>query len=333
MKKLMFMMACALLLAGCANTEEKTEQESIDAGEMQVEELVNLEEESEVDNGEEDSGILWEEKYLHIPELQNEYEVWFLADSHIIIPDDTASDEVKAYAAERQPVFANDLGMDSSEIFTQFIGQANSEQPDLILFGGDILDFPSDANVTFLREELGRLKVPYLFVMGNHDWTYPWEYMTPEGAEKYRPMLESITGMDSYAGLVEWKDIVFLAVDNSSNQVAQEAVPVIEQAYATGKPIVLVQHVPFSSEKLIARAKEDWANPVTLGMQVHGGIPVNAVSDALYKNVLSDESQIRLVLAGHVHFSYEEQIAGRTTEIITDAAFKGRALKVYLSKE
>lgn len=304
MRKLVFMILCALFLTGCANMKEKS-----------------------------DSVIAWDEKYLIIPELENEYEVWFYADSHIIIPDENASDEVKAYALERQPVFANETGAVSSEIFTQFIGQANLEQPDLILFGGDILDFPSDANIAFLKKELDRLKVPYLFVMGNHDWTYPWEYMTPEGTEKYRPMLESITGADTYAGLVEWEDIVFLAIDNSSNQVAQEAVPVIEEAYATGKPIVLIQHVPFSSEKLIARAKEDWANPVTLGMQVHGGIPVNAVSDALYKNVLSDESQIRLVLAGHVHFSYEEQISGRTTEIITDAAFKGRAVKIYFSKE
>lgn len=316
---------CFLLLAGCAQQENEKQEEHT---EKEIEETIVTE---EIIN--EDSVIAWDEKYLIIPELQNEYEVWFFADSHIIIPDETAPKEVQNYAAERSPVFENEMSIDSAEIFTQFISQANEEQPDLILFGGDILDFPSDSNIGFLKEELGRLKAPYLFVMGNHDWTYPWEYMTPEGVEKYRPLLEEITGMDSYVGMVEWEDIVFLAIDNSSNQVAQEAVGGIEQAYATGKPIVLVQHVPFSSEALIARAKEDWANPVTLGMQVHGGIPVNAVSDALYKKVLDDESQIRLVLAGHVHFPYEEQISEGTTEIITDAAFRGKAVKIYFSKK
>lgn len=325
MKKTIASMFCFLLLAGCAQQEPEKQE---DHTEKEIEETSASE---EITIG--DSVISWDEKYVVIPELQNEYEVWFFADSHIIITDDSAPEEVQNYAAERQPVFANNMGVEPARIFTQFIEQANAEQPDLILFGGDILDFPSDANIAFLKEELGKLSVPYLFIMGNHDWTYPWEYMTPEGAQKYRPLLEEITGTDSYVGITEWEDIVFLAIDNSSNQVAQEAAEGIEQVYAMGKPIVLVQHVPFSSEALIARAKEDWANPVTLGMQVHGGIPVNPVSDALYKNVLDDESQIRLVLAGHVHFAYEEQIAGRTTEIITDAAFKGKAVKVYLSKK
>lgn len=325
MKKIIASMFCFLLLAGCAQQETEKQE---DHTEKEIEEISVSE---EITIG--DSVISWDEKYVVIPELKNEYEVWFFADSHIITPDDAAPEEVQNYATERQPVFANNIGVEPAQIFTQFIDQANAEQPDLILFGGDILDFPSDANIAFLKEALGKLSVPYLFVMGNHDWTYPWEYMTPGGAQKYRPLLEEITGMDSYMGMKEWDDIVFLAIDNSSNQVAQEAVVGIEQAYATGKPIVLVQHVPFSSEALIVRAKEDWANPVTLGMQIHGGIPVNPVSDALYKNVLDDESQIRLVLAGHVHFAYEERIAGRTTEIITDAAFKGKAVKVYLSKE
>lgn len=318
MKKVWILVSiCILFLAGCSHTESDFASESTE----------------DVEKPEEAFSILWEEQDIIIPELSNDYEVWFMADSHMIIPDENADEQVRAYEAERMPVFTNEAKIASSEIFTEFIEQANAEKPDLILFGGDILDFPSEKNIAFLKDELEKLTIPYLFVMGNHDWTYPWEYMTPEGAEKYRPLVEEITGMNSYAGLVEWEDIVFLAVDNSSNQVAPEAVPVIEQAYATRKPIVLVQHVPFSTENLIARAKEDWQNPVTLGMQVHGGIPVNAVSDALYKNALDDESQIRLVLAGHVHFAYSEQMSENTTEIIADAAFKGKAVKLHLTAE
>lgn len=357
-----------LLLAGCGVDEQNTDSQNREA---QQETAVSSDpvEATEKTKTEQDHGadsvIIWDEKRVIIPEVERDYEIWFFADSHIIIQDETDSEEVQAYAAERMPVFTNEKGVDPSQILSDFIEMANEQKPDMVLFGGDILDFPSEANVSFLKEELAKLTVPYVYVMGNHDWTFPWEYMTPEGAEKYRPLYEEVmygnfeleetvgaeeaermsadegkTALDvvnisgdSYSSVVELDDMVILSVDDSSNQVAVEAAGSIEDAYGLDKPVILMQHVPFSTEKLIAEAKNYWANPVTLGMQVHGGIPVNAVSDALYKNVLDDESNIRVVLAGHVHFSYEEKIAAQTVEIITDAAFKGKAVKLHIVSE
>lgn len=331
-------MICGLLFAGCTN---------------EIENIIESEQES-VETEVESFSLNRAEKTVVIPEVNRAYTIWFFSDSHIIIPDEEASEQVQAYTAERQPVFVNEMGVDSSQIFTEFIELANEQQPDMVLFGGDILDFPSEANIAFLKEELSKLTIPYIYTMGNHDWTFPWEYMTPEGTAQYRPLydgimygnlnqeedkietvdaglnVESVSG-NSYATMVELDDLVILAVDDSSNQTAAEAVEYIELAYETDKPIVLMQHVPFSSEKLIAEAKNYWANPVTLGMQVHGGLAPNDVSADLYGEVLDDESDIRLVLAGHVHFPYEEQISGQTVEIIADAAYKGEFVQVNIT--
>lgn len=349
MKKFIGSLLCFLLLAGCTSADEIKEENS----------QGSVENRTEIENTEEiltDPIIDWDEKKVVIPELENEYEVWLFADSHITLWDSSDSEEVQSYAAERKNVFVNDTGRDSSQILSEFIQMANEHKPDMILFGGDIIDFPSDANVAFLKSELERLTVPYLFVMGNHDWTYPWEYMTPDGVEKYRPLLEDVmfdnfekmndstveieqdvdakipkVCGNTYFSSAEFEDVVFLAVDDSSNQIAAEAVEGIEQAYALGKPIVLLQHVPFSTENLIMQAKEYWKNPVTLGMQVHGGIAPNSVSADLFGKVYDKDSLIRAVLSGHLHFSYEEQISESTVEIITDAAYKGKAVKLYLS--
>ncbi len=331
MKRISILLLCLVLLCGCS-TAKSVEQE-----EMPTE-----------------SSILFDEKNITIDGMTNEYEVWFFADSHIIISDDEASDEVLNYAKERKELFTNDTQTDSSQILEQFIVKANQEKPDIILFGGDIIDFPSDANITFLQEQLSKLTVPYLFVTGNHDWTYPWEYMTEEGAAKYRPLLDGIINSsnqelekdnsnnrksvlsmlgNSYYGIVEFEDVVFLAVDDSANQVAAQAKEGIELAYSLEKPIILVQHVPFSTENLIAKAKENWGNPVTIGMQVHGGIAPNDISADLFLKAYDDDSQIKAVLAGHVHFAYEEQISDSTIEIITDAAFKKKAVKLFLKGE
>lgn len=292
--------------------------------------------------------ITWEEKQISIEGIEADYNIWFLADSHIIVQDGSESAEVAAYAAERAAGFENDLGVSSDKIFTEFIDEANKKMPDIVIFGGDIIDFPSEANVAFLQSQLARLKVPYMFAMGNHDWTFPWEYMTETGATTYRPMLEKsmfgnftsdalanhtlVSAMgNSYVFIAEFEDLVLLAVDDSSNQVAAECLEGIEKAYSYNKPIILVQHVPFSTEKLIAKAKEEWGNPVTLGMQVHGGIAPNEVSANLWEKTHSEDALIKLVLAGHVHFGYEEQLSDVTTQIITDAAFKGKAVKLTIS--
>jgi len=277
--------------------------------------------------------ITWNEKEVVLEGIEREYEIWFLADSHMTRCYDGESADIKEYSAQRTPGFANELGVSSDLIFSQFIDMANEEKPDLILFGGDIIDFPSEANIDFLKAELDRLKVPYVFAMGNHDWTFPWEYMTPEGSDKYRPMLEEYMNGNTYANMIELDDLVILSVDDSSNQVAAEALGAIESAYELNKPIILMQHVPFSTEKLIARAKEDWANPVTLGMQVHGGIAPNEISTDLWYKTHDEESPIKVVLAGHVHFPYEEELSETTLQIITDAAFKGNAVKLHILGE
>lgn len=351
MKKMTLILGLCLCMTGCGAEKEPDIKQDVAQNQMMNSEAEpGISETTGNDAGTQDvPSIDWDEKKIMIPELTREYKIWFFADSHIIIADDSQSEEEKKYAAERMPVFANEKGIDSSQILSDFIEQANEEKPDVILFGGDILDSPSDANVAFLQSELEKLTVPYVFVMGNHDWTFPWEYMTENGSVAYRPLFQDImTGnmeegiggivsvtesAEGYASVTELDDFVILAVDDSSNQVAAQATESIELAYELNKPIVLLQHVPFSTENLIARAKDDWATPVTIGMQVHGGLAPNDVSADLFGKAYEDDSLIRLVLAGHVHFPYEEQLTEATIEIITDAAYKGKALKLTLEGE
>lgn len=322
MKKQIVILLAALLLAGCgAKTKNNNPTEEV-LETVSTEEAVA--EEVEIP----DNLVSFDETKIYIPELAQDYEIWFLADSHIIVEDGSEDEQTTAYAAERKPGFANESGFTSDVIFSQFIDKANEEKPDLVLFGGDIIDFPSKANVDFLTSELQRLEVPYRMTYGNHDWTYPWEYMTEAGSATYRPMIEDAMG----DALLELEDLVVVSVDNSSNQVAPESMEVVNQAYELDKPMILLLHVPLSTEELIAKAQEDWANPVTLGMQVHGGIAPNDVSKSLWDMTHDDESMVKAVLAGHVHFAHEETLSDATVEIVTDAAFKGKATKIFLQK-
>lgn len=322
MKKQIVLVLAALLLTGCGATTENTDPTEEVVETFSAEETVA--EEVKIP----DNLVSFDETKIHIPQLTQDYEIWFLADSHIIVEDGSEDEQTAAYAAERKPGFANESGFASDVIFSQFIDKANEEKPDLVLFGGDIIDFPSKANVDFLTSELQRLEVPYRMTYGNHDWTFPWEYMTETASATYRPMMEDAMG----DAVLELEDLVVVSVDNSSNQVAAESMEIVNRAYGLDKPVILLLHVPLSTEELIAKAKEDWTNPVTIGMQVHGGIAPNEASTELWHMTHDDESMVKAVLAGHVHFAHEEALSDATVEIVTDAAFKGKATKIFLQK-
>lgn len=352
MKKRMGLIWIAvLLLAGCGNSTEESKIPGADVSVVQTDESVATEAETQEEKVIPDNLIAFDEKKIYIPQLEQDYEIWLFSDSHITLADGSEDEQTAAYVAERKQVFTNDTGFASDVLFSQFIDKANEKKPDLILFGGDIIDFPSEANVTFLKSELQRLEVPYIMAYGNHDWTFPWEYMTEQGISAYHSLFEEfITGNlaaddsaklqknilaiygNEYAAVLEFTDMVVVAIDNSSNQVAPDALTLLEQAYTLGKPVILLQHVPFSTEALIARAAQDWGSPVTLGMQVHGGIAPNDVSKKVWDMTHDDESLIKAVFAGHTHFAYEEALSEATMEVIADAAYKGKATKIFLQK-
>lgn len=335
-------LASVLILGGCGAPVNQTPD-----GELILAETSNDEIMTAVDIP--DNLIRFSEKKIEIPELTDDYEIWLFADSHIIIEDNKADKKTKEYMAERIPVFDNDTGYSSAALFSSFINKANKEMPDLILFGGDIIDFPSEANVQFLISELDRLEVPYVMTFGNHDWTFPWEYMTEKATEVYRSMISrymtgnfgigrteyngkkapEVFGSDYYK-IAEYEDLQVIAMDNSSNQVENSAMDAVETFVKGDKPVVLLTHVPMSTEALIAKAKDKWSSPVTLGMQVHGGIAPNEESTRLWHMIYDEETPVRALLSGHVHFPYEEAISDSTVEIITDAAYKGRATRILL---
>jgi len=339
---LSLIMASVLILGGCGTPSNQTPEGELVLAETQRGEALTAEDIP-------DNLIRFSEKKIEIPELTDDYEIWLFADSHIIIEDDRADKQTREYMSERIPVFKNDTGYSSAALFSSFINKANKEMPDLILFGGDIIDFPSDANIQFLKSELDRLTVPYMMTYGNHDWTFPWEYMTETATKVYRPRLESfmtgnfgiggveydgkiapsVFGSDYYK-IVEYEDLQVIAMDNSSNQVENSAMDAVEAFSDEGKPVILLTHVPLSTENLIAKAKDRWNSPVTLGMQVHGGIAPNEDSTRLWHMIYDEETPIRALLSGHVHFPYEEAISDSTVEIITDAAYKGRATRILL---
>lgn len=272
---------------------------------------------------------------LTVSGISREYDLLFLTDTHIVIPDESATDEIQEYSARRLELFTAEGDCVSSDHFAAWIDYANRTKPDALLLGGDIIDSPSPSNIGYMNASFGKLNIPYLYAMGNHDWTYPWEYMTETGKKDYLPLLAPYMQENTAIHKLELQDFILVAVDNSDNQIHPDALEEYRPILSGNKPVILLLHVPFYTESLLAEASEVWQNGVVLGGEIHGGICLNDVSAQFMSLTTAVDSPVVAVLAGHVHFAHESMLTGEKEipQIVGDAGFKGRGTFIHITAE
>lgn len=277
---------------------------------------------------------------ITIPGISRDYNLLFLTDTHIVLPETEASQEIMDYSSQRLAQFTEENGIISSEQFLSWISSANEWKSDALLLGGDIIDSPSPSNIKYLNDSLKQLTIPYIYAPGNHDWTYPWEYMTEKGREEYLPLLspymvspENESSGNTTVHMLEFDDFTILAINNSDNQIPPEALEEYKKIVEKGKPILLLLHVPFYTQPLLDKTSSVWQNGVVLGGGIHGGIYPNDVSAEFIGLITEKDSPVAAVLAGHVHLSDISYIQGEKEilQITGDAGFKGKGTMIHIT--
>lgn len=270
---------------------------------------------------------------IDIPGLKKEYEFLYITDTHIIVPSEKEDTRILEYSRERLSAFASQAETASDISFADWVEYANVNEFTGLLLGGDIIDCPSPSNLEYLASCLAGLRIPYAYTLGNHDWTYPWEYMTDAGREEYLPLLSSYMEGNPVIHTLEYEEFIIVAVDNSSNQIHPAALEQYKAVLFKNKPVILMLHVPLYTESVLAKAKNEWQNPVILGGGIHGGIYPDAVSAEFIALTTSKDSTVAAVLAGHVHFADKGTIAGEKNvpQIVGDAGYKGRGARIRIT--
>lgn len=272
------------------------------------------------------------EETVCIEGLSKEYDLLFLTDSHVVIPDEDAEEAVAEYAGQRYPTFVNKDGVDARTQFEALIDYANDRKVDAVLLGGDIIDAPSEADLAFLEEQLDRLEMPCLYVPGNHDWTYPWEYMTQAGREEYLPRLEPFMQGNTAFQLLDFGEFRIVGVNDSANRVEGAALSGFERLYGEGEPMIVMTHVPFLTQSVLSRAREVWSGGVVIGGGAYGGIYPDETSQRFLELLTAQDSPVELVLAGHVHFYDRDVISGEkeVLQIVGAAGYEGNAILLHV---
>ena len=151
--------------------------------------------------------------------------------------DDAYADNYKRMARSPAP----------RDALAKAMKRAREVQTDIVLLVGDIISFPTLANIDHLRAELDRCGLPWLYVAGNHDWHFEGdsgsdiEQRARWTESRLKPFYQGENPI-MYSRMV--KGVRMVMIDNSVYHVLPEQLAFWKQEAAKGDPIALFMHIP-----------------------------------------------------------------------------------------
>ncbi len=133
------------------------------------------------------------------------------------------------------------------DVLAKAMNRAREAQADIVLLVGDIISFPTLANIDHLRAELDRCGLPWLYVAGNHDWHFEGdsgsdiEQRARWAESRLKPFYQGENPI-MYSQVV--KGVRMVMIDNSVYHVLPEQLAFWKQEAAKGDPIALFMHIP-----------------------------------------------------------------------------------------
>lgn len=186
------------------------------------------------------------------PGATEEFRVVVIADTHLAL-DDERGVPYRRYSARMAAAYPAPLHVRTghptppTRSFVEALDAAVAERASLIVLLGDILSFPSEAAVEWVRTQLERAGIPWIYTAGNHDWHD--EGMSGSHAslreewtaKRLRPLYD---GSDPLMSVRRVGGVRFLAIDDSTSTITSSQLAFFRTQAATGDPIVVLVHVP-----------------------------------------------------------------------------------------
>ncbi|WP_308638369.1 metallophosphoesterase family protein [Paenibacillus silvisoli] len=283
------------------------------------------------------------ETIIRMPGLKKSLTILQITDCHLTACDEREEPDVRAEAIKRTSVFASQAagGHSTEALFDRLLQTSNELGADFTVFTGDIIDFPSQANIEHLQSQFSRLKSPYLYTVGNHDW-YFYGSFTDEVREaaypKFREWISETPGCEiRSAGGVK-----LIALDNSNYQVTDGQVEAIKRAAASGEPYLLFMHIPLYVSSLRPDVVDAWGAPIMMGASAWPAAsreawqvrPSDPATKEFCRFLASEESgNLRGIFCGHVHFNHVDAFREGRYQYVTAPGFTGQCRLIRLLAE
>ena len=180
-----------------------------------------------------------------------------------------------------------------------------SDTGNAIAMTGDLCDKVNATNLDVLDAELKKVNKPFMAVCGNHDTAFE----IPDGY-LFSRMKEPVQIMDL-------GDMLMVGVDNSSRQITAEQNARLRQLLTQDKPMVITMHVPIMTEG----NREEL---LFCGDYFRLNHPEATDETLAFVEILKQNApKIIAVLAGHLHFHNESEIAPGLQQFVTSQGVLG----------
>jgi predicted phosphodiesterase len=196
--------------------------------------------------------INWDRGYLNIawPGIKEKPRFRVIGDTHFNYFDERDKEYVGNYA-RMSGVTGKKVHLPSQaphKYFEQAVDTAKKDGVDAILLVGDILSFPTLANVEYAKKKLDECGVPWIYIAGNHDWHF--EGLSGSSTQLRETWVEKRLmplykdGDDPMMFSHVIKGVRIVAIDNSTYLLSRAQVDFWKSEAAKGDPIVLMMHIP-----------------------------------------------------------------------------------------
>ena len=240
---------------------------------------------------------------IAVPGLKESVRFIFASDTHLALADGRDAQYAGNYA--RMAKYPG-----SPKAFSQTLSKAKELDADLVALTGDIISFPTLANVEYVAGELRKCGVPWIYTAGNHDWHFEGDAGSDASQrdawmeKRLGPLYPDGVNPLMYSMLV--KGVRFVAIDNSIYHITAAQLAFWREEAAKGDPVVLLMHIPFWTEGfgLYTCANPEWGAATDAIWQIERrekwAARQSEESFALRREVLSAPNLVA-VLTGHIH--------------------------------
>ena len=244
--------------------------------------------------------------------------IYHFSDVHLAEFDEHSDNQEKDFAEKQKQwwsklrcAFAKGNGEPYEEesqkdTYEHFLNMLNiAKNGDLLILTGDICDYISGANLRAVNSALEQFPKPFIFVKGNH--------------EKMDEKLDMtcFSNVNKPVQTFEFEDMIVVGIDDSTRNITSEQNQKLKRLLNKGKPILVAMHIPLKTEgnkDSIEKAGEYFMlNHNTASAEVL------EFTDIIRQN----SKQIIAVLAGHLHFMNNSEIAEGLTQYVSSQGALG----------
>lgn len=272
-----------------------------------------------------------DEVTIAIKGLSKERRIAWVSDLHLVSDHDSGealgdvhAEYLDAINRRYEDLAVTSDGVHAEDLWPEIIKYLNYYNFDGVIFGGDIMDYCSNSNISVIKEGLDNLRIPYIYIRADHDYGayYGGVFFSETQA---RQLHQTIDGDKISYKFWDEGDFLVLGIDNSTKDMPDYYLDMVTDVYSRGEPVIMATHMPYESkvDTTLAELSMQVRNRIYYWSDASDQYKPNDVTQKYLDMVYDSNTVVSQVLAGHFHASWDGMISEQVSQHIFAPAFSG----------